>query len=140
MKTILFVFGILIIQNSYAQITVYDLGKKTYSQVRAVEKVPPCEADYRIVTYCVEDGSRLSYLFNNQVLDKIITMTAFPTQSSADRQLEKEISDTKASLGVEPFIIGGQTLFNTLDSPIFVSYGIKVIGKTYFMVHLVGKK
>jgi hypothetical protein len=52
----------------------------------------------------------------------------------------REISKAKSSLGVEPFMVGGQTLFNTLDSPIFVSYGIQVIDQTYFMIHLIGKK
>jgi len=140
MKTLFFAISYLIIQNSFSQITVNDLGRKTYSQVRAIESVAPCEADNLIVTYCVEDGSRLSYLFKNQILDQIITMTAFPTQSSAERQLEKEISEAKTSLGVEPFLMGGQTLFNTLDSPIYVSYGMKIIDGTYFMVHLIGKK
>ena len=140
MKLIFLSLSFLIVFKSFSQITVNDLGRKTYSQVRAIESVYPCEADNLIVTYCVEDGSRLSYLFKNQVLDQIMTMTAFPTQSSAERQLEREIAEAKSLLGVEPFIMGGQTLFNTLDSPIFVSYGVSVLNQTYYMVHLIGKK
>jgi hypothetical protein len=140
MKKLFFALTFFIIQNTFSQITVNDLGRKTYNQVRAIESVSPCEADNLIVTYCVEDGSRLSYLFKNQVLDQIMTMTAFPTQSTVERQLEKEISEAQSSLGVEPFLMGGQTLFNTLDSPIYVSYGMKIIDGTYFMVHLIGKK
>jgi hypothetical protein len=140
MKILLLVLSLLIIQNSFSQVNVSDLGKKTYRQVLAAESGSPCEVDDLIVTYCVEDGSRLSYLFKGEILDKIMTMTAFPTHSSAEKQLEKEISEAKSSLGVEPFMVGGQTLFNTLDSPIFVSYGIKEINQTYFMIHLIGKK
>lgn len=140
MRILFLVLSFLIIQNSFSQVNVSDLGIKTYRQVLAAESGSPCEADDLIVTYCVEDGSRLSYLFKGEILDKIMTMTAFPTQASAERQLEKEISETKLSIGVEPFMVGGQTLFNTLDSPIFVSYGIKEINQTYFMIHLIGKK
>ena len=141
MKLLYLALSLLIVSDCFSQVTVNDLGKKTYGQVRAVESLIPCEVtDNLIVTYCVEEGSRLSYLFKNQVLDKIMTMTAFPTLSLAERQLEREISKAKSSLGVEPFLVGGQTLFNTLESPIFVSYGIKVINQTYFMIHLIGKK
>jgi hypothetical protein len=140
MKTFLIALFFFIVCESFSQVTVNDLGKKNYRQVRAVESVSPCEDDDRIVTYCVSDGSRLSYLFKGGILDQIMTMTTFPTQSLAERQLEKEISEARSSLGVEPFLMGGQTLFNTLDSPIYVSYGMKVIDGTYFMVHLIGKK
>lgn len=140
MKTILLALSFFIVFESFSQVTVNDLGKKTYRQVRAVETVSPCEDEDRIVTYCVADGSRLSYLFKGGILDKIMTMTAFPTQIAAERQLEREIAAAKSSLGIEPFMMGGQTLFNTLDSPIFVSYGVSVFNQTYFMVHLIGKK
>ena len=140
MKTILLALSFLTVADCYSQVTVNDLGKKTYQQIRAEEAVSPCESDNLIVTYCVEDGSRLSYLFKGEILDKIITMTVFPTKASAERQLEREIAEAKVSLGVEPFMMGEQTLFNTLNSPIFVSYGIKEINQTYFIVHLIGKK
>uniref|UniRef100_UPI00404B20CE hypothetical protein n=1 Tax=Flavobacterium sp. TaxID=239 RepID=UPI00404B20CE len=140
MKTILLALSFFIVYESFSQVTVNDLGRKTYRQVRAVETVSPCEDEDRIVTYCVADGSRLSYLFKGGILDQIMTMTAFATQAAAERQLEREIAEAKSSLGVEPFIMGGQTLFNTLDSPIFVSYGVSVLNQTYYMVHLIGKK
>lgn len=139
-KTILLILSFSTVVNSFSQISVNDLGKKTYRQIRAIETVSPCEADNLIVTYCVADGSRLSYLFKGDILDKIMTMTAFPTQIAAERQLEREIAETKSSLGIEPFMVGGQTLFNILDSPIFVSYGVSIVDQTYYMVHLIGKK
>lgn len=79
-------------------------------------------------------------MFKGGILDQIMTITAFLTQAAAERQLEREIAEAKSSLGVEPFMMGDQTLFNTLDSPIIVSYGVSVINQTYYMAHLIGKK
>ena len=79
-------------------------------------------------------------MFKNQVLSGIMTMTAFSTQYAAERELENEIQRSKSSLGIEPYISNGKTMFNTLESPIFVTFSVEFVNKTYFLVHYIGKK
>ena len=67
-------------------------------------------------------------------------MTAFSSQYAAEKQLEYEISLEKQTLGIEPFRTNGQTIFNTLDSPIFISYGVDYVDKTYFMIQYIANK
>jgi hypothetical protein len=141
MKKIILVLFLFFIQNSYSQINLKDLGKKSYNEVLSSESISPCEiTEKKTLTYCVENGSKISYIFNNQILSAIITMTAFPSQYSAEKELENEISKTKKSLGVEPRISNGNTIFNTLESPIMVSFSVNYVNQTYFLVHYIGKK
>ena len=141
MKIILLVLSLFLFENSFSQINVNDLGKKTFYDVKNAYTITPCEVtDRLIITYCVEDGSRLSFLFKNQILNGIMTMTAFSSKYAAENNLESEISKEKTSLGIEPYITNGKTIFNNLDSPIFITYGIEYTNQTFYTVHYIEKK
>ena len=141
MKIILLVLSFFLFENSFSQINVNDLGRKTFNEVKSAFSISPCEiSDKVIITYCVEDGSRISFLFKNQILDGIMTMTAFSTRYAAEKELEHEISREKSSLGIDPFITNGKTIFNTLESPIFITYSVEYYKQTYYSVHYIEKK
>jgi hypothetical protein len=128
--------------SAFCQINVSDLGKKNFSEVKnAHNRSSPCEVtEKKVLTYCVEDGSMLSYLFDNELLNGIMTMTAFSTQYAAERELEKEISEQKSTLGIEPFISNGKTMFYTISSPIYITYSVENQNSTYYMIYYVAKK
>ena len=69
-----------------------------------------------------------------------MTMTSFPTQYSAERELELEIKREKSSIGIEPFISNGKTMFNTLNSPVFITYSVEYFNQSYYMIHYIGAK
>ena len=126
---------------AYGQVDVTDLGKKSFSEIQNSFSISACEVtNDEVLVYCVENGSKLTLLFKNGVLDGIISMTSFPTQYSAERKLELEIEREKSSLGIEPFISNGLTTFNTLDSPVFVTYSVDYVNQTYYMIHYIGAK
>jgi hypothetical protein len=141
MKTLFLVLSLFLFKGGISQINVNDLGKKRFDEVIKSESNSPCEVtENKIITYCVEDGSKLSFLFKNQVLNGIITMTAFSSRNAAERELENEILNSKSSLGIEPYISNGKTMFNSLESPIFVTLSVEYVNKTYFLVHYIAKK
>ena len=141
MKKILLFISLFLVKYSFSQINVSDIGKKTIYDVKSAYSISPCEATGElIITYCVENGSRLSYLFKNKILDGIMTMTAFSTRYAAEKELEAEVSKKKASIGIEPIVSGGKTWFFTPDSPIFVTYSVEYVNQTYYMVFYVARQ
>tara|TARA_B110000908_G_scaffold12432_1_gene14453 strand:+ start:404 stop:829 length:426 start_codon:yes stop_codon:yes gene_type:complete len=141
MKKILFIIAFIFYFSSFGQVGVTDLGKKSFSQVRNSFTITACEVTKdKVLTYCVEDGSRFSFLFKERILNGIMTMTAFSTQYSAEMELERVISREKSTIGIEPFISNGKTMFNTLESPIFISYYVESFNQTYYMIHYIGAK
>jgi len=141
MKKLLLLSALLIFACSYGQVDVTDLGKKSFSEVQNSFSFPACEVtNDEVITYCVENGSRLTFLFKNRVLNGIMTMTSFPTQYSAERELELEIKREKSSIGIEPFISNGKTMFNTLNSPVFITYSVEYFNQSYYMIHYIGAK
>lgn len=140
MKKIILLLGLFQFEQGYSQIGVTDIGLKSWYQVKNYQSTSPCEVTaQQVLTYCVEDGSKISYLFKNNILDGIATMTAFSTRYAADRALEYAIASQKAALGFEPFISGGQTIFLKKESPIYCSYSVEYINRTYYMVFYVAK-
>ena len=78
MKKLLLLSALLIFAFGYGQVDVTDLGKKSFSEVKNSFSIPACEVtNNEIITYCIEDGSRLSFLFKNRVLNGIMTMQHF---------------------------------------------------------------
>jgi|APGre2960657444_1045066.scaffolds.fasta_scaffold83036_1 hypothetical protein len=141
MKINLLVLSLFLFKYSFSQINVNDIGKKTFYEVKNAFSVSPCEVkDKAVLTYCIENGSKNSFIFTNQVLDGIIIMTAFSSQYAAEKDLEYEISRETSSLGIKPFITGGKTFFSTPESPIFVTYSVEYINRTYYMVHSILKQ
>lgn len=140
MKKFLLFISLFVVKYSFSQINVSDIGKKTIYEVKNAFSISPCEDDEQIITYCVENGSRISYLFKNKILDGILTMTAFSTQYAAEKELELEVSKKKASTGIEPIVSGGKTWFFTSDSPIFVTFSVEYVNRTYYMVFYVARQ
>lgn len=55
------------------------------------ESYSPCEVtDKKIITYCIEDGSRMSFLFIDQILNGIMNMTTFSSRYAAEKVLQNE--------------------------------------------------
>ena len=141
MKKLIFLLLLAPFFSFAQQINVSDLGKKNFREVENAHTISPCEVTGgKVLSYCVQDGSRISYLFVNELLNGIMTMTSFSTQYAAERELEKEISERESTLGIEPFISGGKTMFNTLSSPIYMSYSVDKVNNTYYLICYIAKK
>ena len=54
-------------------------------------------------------------------------MTPSPTQYSAEIELELEVKREKSSIGVEPFICNDKTMFNRLESSIFLNMAQSIL-------------
>ncbi len=135
MKKNFLVLSLCLFNYGFSQIGVFDIGKKTFDEVKNSESITPCEVTLdKTLTYCVQNGSYLSYTFENQVLVGIITMEACSSQYAAERKLEVEISREKSSLGIEPSVINGKTYFRADYSPIIIAYSVAYLKQTYFMV------
>jgi hypothetical protein len=120
-------------------IGVNDLGNLSYTQVKSLESVAPCEEYAKFIVYCVEDGSRVSYEFEDNTLIGIQFWTAQSTNYDAELELSALIREKKRSTGIEPTKYKGQTIFYRPGSPIIVSYGIENLNNTYFVVLYVRK-
>ena len=141
MKTIIIILCLILFKNGFSQINVSDLGEKSFYQVREAFAIVPCEVtDNLMITYCVEDGSRLSFLFQNEVLNGIMTMTAYSSQYAAEKDLESIIKREQYALGIVPFKSNGATIFNTLESSIYISYTVEYTNQNYYLTHYIAKK
>jgi hypothetical protein len=135
MKKNFLVLSLCLFNYGFSQIGVFDIGIKTFDEVKNSESIAPCEVTLdKNLTYCVQNGSYLSYTFENKVLNGIITMDACSSQYAAERKLEDEISREKSSLGIEPSVINGKTYFRADYSPIIIAYSVAYLKQTYFMV------
>ncbi len=139
---IFFLFtGLLFFNQAISQVTAFDLGKKKFDDVVNLHSNSPCELiDKRVLTYCVEDGSKISYVFKNQILQGIMYMTAYSSKYAAERELEIEITKNKASLGIIPNVINGKAIFDKLESPIFMTLSVEYFNQKYYLVNYVAKK
>lgn len=115
-------------------IGVNDFGNLSYNQVKSNEGIAPCEEEPKFIVYCVEDGSRVSYEFENNALIGIQFWTAQSTNYNAEIELSAMIREKERSTGIEPSKYNGQTIFYRPGSPIIVSYSIENINNTYFTV------
>jgi hypothetical protein len=116
---------------------IRDLGTKSFYDIKSREKTGACEiTPGKALTYCVEDGSRITYIFENSILYGIMFQTPFLTKSQAEKELNREVSSFAYRNNIEPVYGNGMALFFQPDNPIAVSYGLKdYMGTTYLMYY-----
>ncbi len=114
---------------------VNDLGKMTFEQVKRSFSSEPCEVTgTKMLRYCAEDGSMLAYSFENNKLNGINVLKAFPTQLSAEREMEKMIKEFSDKVKVKPAYTNGLAIF-TMTENIGVTYEISKVNGTYYVVY-----
>lgn len=98
--------------------------------------IGPCDVDSKIVTYCVSDGSRISFIFNNSLgnLSDIIMMSPSIGQYSAEAKVSELISNTKLSIGVEPTYNKGTAYFMQPGVSIQLSFAASFVEGSYWVV------
>lgn len=120
---------------SFSQ-NINDLGIKTYFEIKSMQKTDACEITVgKALTYCIEDGSYIDYIFKNNTLNGIMFSTPFSSKSEAEVELKKEISSFSIKNEISPFYMGGQALFRKEGVPYKVSYGLQDRRGTSYLVY-----
>ena len=128
---------LFILENIQSQ-TITDIGRVTFDQVKKMNSISPCEiTEGRVLTYCVEGGHKVTYIFNNDILNGIMMLTAFITKSAAENELEKEVTDFKESTGIIPNYANGSVMFMKPGMRQTVTYSVKPFKETYYLIHYV---
>jgi hypothetical protein len=128
---------VLMVNAQYGrQIGLEDLGKTYYSDVKNSQSIKPCEeSPGKAITYCVEDGSKITYTFDNYKLTGIVNLTAFPLKSQAEAEYIKVINEQSKKTGIQPFYSNGMALFNKSNSNISLAFQVIEIGGTYYLAN-----
>lgn len=118
------------------QIKLEDLGKIYYSDVKNSQSIKPCdESQGKALTYCVGDGSRISYLFTNYKLTSIVNFTAFPLKYKAEAEFERVINEQSRKTGIQPSYSNGMALFKSVNSNIILAFQVIEISGTYYLAN-----
>jgi len=113
-----------------------DLGKKHFSEIKAKYKIEPCDLTYgKTLTYCVEGGNRIIYLFDNNLLYGIMFQTAFLNKREAEKQLDIEVSNFSKKHSIKPSYGNGMALFTLPYQNLGVSFGIIDEPGTFYLIH-----
>ncbi len=121
---------------SRKQIGLEDLGKIYYSDVKNSQSLKPCEeSSGKSLTYCVGDGSKISYVFTNYKLTSIIYFTAYPSKYKAEVELEKVINEQSRNTGIQPSYSNGLTLFKRSNSNIVLAFQVLEAGGIYYLAN-----
>jgi hypothetical protein len=116
------------------EIGLEDLGKTYYSEVKNSQLIKPCEeTPGKSLIYCVEDGSKINYTFENYRLSAIINLTAFLLKSQAEAELQNEITLYSRKWGIKPYYSNGMAMFFSSNTDISVSFGVTEIEGTYYL-------
>jgi hypothetical protein len=115
---------------------INDLGKKSYYDVKSMNNVEPCEITFgKVLTYCVTDGSRIAYLFKDNILNGIMFQTPYLTKSQAELALQKEVVNFELKNNIKPSYGNGGALFYYPNSPISVSFGVRDFKGTPYLLY-----
>jgi hypothetical protein len=139
MKKIIFLLVTFLLTQygiSFSQ-NLSDLGRKSFYEIKTMQKTEACEITIgKALSYCVEDGSIVTYIFKNNFLNGIMFSTPFSSKLEAEIALKKEVADFATKNRTTPFYMGGQTLFRKQDVPFTVSYGLQDrSGSTYLVYY-----
>lgn len=117
------------------QIGIEDIGNAFFNEVKNSESIKPCqETPGKSLIYCVEDGSKITYLFKNYKLSSIVNSTAFLLKSDAEAELKKEVNLQTRKTGIRPAYVSGMAIFNSPNSDISLSFSVTEIQGTYYLV------
>ncbi len=132
MKNVALIIALILGCNAYSQ-GLNDLGVISYEQVQKMNSSIPCEETLnQVLTYCVEDGSYVSYTFNYNKLNGIIFLTPYWNKSLADRALENDVSTFSSKVGKQPIYKSGKAYF-PMTSEIGVSFEVVNYNGKYYV-------
>ena len=118
------------------QIGLEDLGNAFYNEVKNSQSVKPCEeSPGKALTYCVEDGSKITYTFENYKLTGIVNHTAFPLKSQAEAEYIRVINEQTRKTGIRPHFSNGMALFNSSNTNISLAFQVVEISGTYYLAN-----
>lgn len=130
------IFSLVISTNFVFCQKVTDLGKMGYREVKTSQDIEPCEVtEGKVLTYCVIDGSRVAYLFKNEVLNGIMFQTPYLSKSQAEAALEREVISFERRNSLRPAFRNGQALFSHPNSNISVSFGLRDFKGTTYLIY-----
>ena len=134
-KFLLSVILLLAFLESFSQ-NVQDLGKMSFREAKNINEIEPCDITVgKALTYCSEDGSKITYLFDNDKLYSIMFWTAFLTRSRAEIELEKEVSNFADRNNMKPAYGNGIAFFSLPSSPLTVTYALREFKGTTYLVY-----
>jgi hypothetical protein len=121
--------------NAFTQ-DISDLGRKSFSDIKAMYNIEPCEVTgTKVLSYCVEGGSRINYMFENNKLNGIMFLTSYLTRSQAERGLENEVSVFSDKNKIKPYFSNGSAYFYMENSPFNVSFSVIEFQGTPYLVY-----
>ncbi len=71
----------------------------TKSQLINSFNVSPCKSDFNSIWYCIENGSRLNYSIENDIVRSELQMSIFPTKEEAEANVRLEVADAQRRYG-----------------------------------------
>jgi hypothetical protein len=83
----------------------------TRSQVLSAWEVKPCEVDASVISYCVEDGDRISFIMKSGKVFQIVFLHQASTRYGAERKLEELIEGYHLKEGTTHRVDKGITYF-----------------------------
>jgi hypothetical protein len=133
MKNAVLIIALILGCNAYSQ-GLKDLGVISFLQTKKMNATTPCEESLnQVLTYCVEDGSYISYTFNDyNKLNGIIFLTPYLNQSLAERGLENDVSTFSNKVLKQPIYQSGMAFF-PMTSQIGVTFEVVNFKGTYYV-------
>jgi hypothetical protein len=123
--------------------TIQDFGKKSFNEVQSMNNYKPCDIVYnKLLMYCVQDESKIVYLFKAGVLNAIQMHTIYSSEYEAKLALENEIKRFANKNNSTPIDMeGGGAMFYQESAPIAVSFKIlNYDGNYYVATHIESTK
>ena len=112
-----------------------DFGKST-DEVKKMFDFTPCEVTQnKIITYCVEGGSRLSFLFTNDKVSGVCYQTIYLTRNQAEKALEEEVASFSKTNNLIPSVNNGNALFYMPGIHLNVSYKVGEFNNNIYLLY-----
>ena len=113
-----------------------DSFGKTIQEIRNMHNVAPCEVTpNEVLTYCVENGDKISYMFENNKVNGLMFSTIYPTRYQAEKAFESEVDAFSKETKMMPFYNNGQALFSSPDNPLSIVYGVREFAGNIYLVY-----
>lgn len=115
--------------------TIEDFGKKSFNEVQSMNNYKPCDIVYnKLLMYCVQDESKIVYLFKAGILYAIQTHTIYSNEYEAKRALQNEINKFANKNNLTPLDLeDGGAMFYQESAPISVSFKILNYDDNYYV-------
>ena len=94
----------------------------TKSQLINSFNVSPCKSDFNSIWYCIENGSRLNYSIENDIVRSELQMSIFPSKEEAEANVRLEVADAQRRYG-KPIMKGDIAYWFIGNLLMSLSYG-----------------